>query len=205
MTRKLLVILFPLLFLIFTSNVNAQTTTTGSAKTITTTNTQTATDATSKLKQQIKAVVQAKREEFKAKLQIIKNQKKKALVERIDAKLAKVNKNQTSKFTEVLSRLQAFLDKISKSATGTTVPADINTAQVAIDAAKAAVETQAVKIYTMTITDDSKLKLNAGETVSQLRQDLTTLYKLVVDAKQAVQKLNADRELIKKEATSSAK
>lgn len=197
MTRKLLVILFPLLFLIFTSNVNAQKVTTGSA--------QTKVDAAAKLKQQIKAVVQAKRDEFKTHIQTIKDQKKKALVERIDAKLAKVNKNQTSKFTEVLSRLQTFLDKISKSATGTTVPADINTTQVAIDAAKAAVETQAVKIYTMTITDDSKLKLNAGETVSQLRLDLMATYKLVIDAKQTVQKLNINRELIRKEATSSAK
>lgn len=215
MTRKLLFLLFPLLLLFFVSAANAQTATTGSA--------QTAVDSATKLKQQMqllqeqkkaavtqardeaKAMVQAKREEFKTRLQTIKDQRKKTLVERIDAKIVEVNKNQTTRFTEVLSRLQTFLDKINKLITGTTVSADVTAAQTAIDEAKTAVEAQAAKSYTMTITDDTTLKLNAGTTVSQFRQDLVATYKLVIDAKQAVQKLNTDKALIKKEASSSAK
>lgn len=205
MTRKLLFVLFPLLLLILASGVNAQT----------------ATDSAAKLKQQLqflgeqkkaavfkakeeaKALIQAKRDEFKIKLQAIKDQKKKALALRIDAKLARVNENQTAKYTKVLVRLQDFLDKI-KSETDTQVLADVTLAQTAMDTAKAAVEAQSAKSYTMTIADDSTLKLNAGTAVSQLRLDLMAIYKQVLDAKQAVQKLNTDRHLIKKEASRSA-
>lgn len=208
MTRKLLFVLFPLLLLILVSGVNAQT----------------ATDSATKLKQQLqflqeqkkaavskvkeeaKALIQAKRDEFKIKLQVIKDQKKKALALRIDAKLARVNENQTAKYAEVLVRLQEFLDKIKQSTTETDaqVLADAPLAQTAINIAKAAVEAQTAKSYTMTITDDSALKLNAGAVVSQLRLDLMAIYKQVLDAKQAVQKLNTDRHLIKKEASRSA-
>ncbi len=214
MTRKIIYLILPLFLLVFVSTVNAQNTTTGSA--------QTTVDTASKLKQQMqllqeqkkaamtkvkeeaKAMVQAKRDEFKTRIQTIKDQKKKALVERIDAKLAQVNKNHTAKFTEVLTRLQAFLDKANESATGITVLADVASAQSAIDAAKIAVEAQAAKTYTMTITDDSALRANAGTTVSQLRLDLMAVHKLVVDAKQAVQKLKTDKVMMKKEATGSA-
>ncbi|OGH24925.1 MAG: hypothetical protein A3B47_02340 [Candidatus Levybacteria bacterium RIFCSPLOWO2_01_FULL_39_24] len=217
MTRKLLILLLPLLLLIFVASVNAENATTGSA--------QTATDAATKLKLQMqllqeqkkttitqirddaKALIQAKRDEFKAKLKAIKDQKKKALVDRIDAKLVEVNKKHTARFLEVLTRLQLFLEKFIQSATGSTSAktlTDITAAQIAIDTAKSAVEAQATKDYTMNIADDTTLKLNAGTTVSQLRLDLMAVYKLVIDAKQAVQKLNTDRSTIKKEATGSA-
>jgi len=214
MTRKLFIITLFLLLIVFVPTVNAQNATTG--------NIQTATDAASKLKQQMqliqeqkkaaitqikdeaKAIIKAKKEEFKTRIQIIKDQKKKALVERIDIKLATVNKKQTEKLTEILSRLQGFLDKVSKTATDTMLVSNISLAQTAIDTAKAAVETQTEKSYIMNIVDDTTLKLNAGTVVSQLRQDLTALHKLVIDAKQAVQKLNTDKTLIKKEATGSA-
>lgn len=216
MTRKLLSLLFSVILLVFASTVNAQTATTGSAQT-------TAGNPTSKLKQQAqllqeqrktavtqarddaKAMIQAKREEFKTRILTIRSQKKKTLVERIDGKLVNVNSNQTSKFSEVLVRLQGFLDKIKQSTTNASVLTNAATAQAAIDTAKSAVGIQAAKAYTMEITDDLTLKLNAGTVVSQLRQDLTAVHKLVVDAKQAVQKLNTERELIRKEATGSAK
>lgn len=157
-----------------------------------------------------KAAFQAKREEFKIRLQTIKDQRKKLLVERIDAKIAEVNKNHTAKYTETLNRLQTFLDKFNNSATEagklSDVLANITAAQTAIDTARKAVDAQAAETYTMAITDDSTLKLNAGKTMSQFRHDLVAVHKLVIDAKQAVQKLNTDRKLIKKEkeATESA-
>lgn len=215
MIRKLLSLLFAVILLVFASTVNAQTATTGSAQT-------TAENSTSKLKQQVqllqeqrktavtqarddaKAMIQTKREEFKTRIQTIRDQKKKVLVQRIDAKLAKINEKHTSKFSEVLTRLQGFLDKIKQSTADTKVLGDAAAAQIAIDTAKTAVDIQADKAYTMVITDDIALKLNAGTTVSQLRQDLTAVHKLIVDAKQAVQKLNMDRKLIKKEASKSA-
>ena len=66
----------------------------------------------------------------------------------------------------------------------------------------------------MTITDDTTLRQNAAAIVSQFRQDITSVYKLVVDAKQAVQSLKPGvkivppiimKPLLKKFATGSAK
>jgi hypothetical protein len=205
MTGKILSLFLTfLLLIILVSTANAQTsTTTSSSGTV---------NNASKLKEQMQllqdqkiAAVSQARDEFKAKLQVIKDQRKKILVERIDAKLARVNKKQTERFSEVLTRLQGFLNNIKQSTTDTKVLADIAAAQTAIDAAKAAVDVQAAKTYIIQITDDATLRLNVGTTVSQFRQDLMATYKLVIDAKQAVQKLNTDKSLMRKEATNSAK
>lgn len=229
MTRKLPAIILPLLFLVFVSRASAVVATTENIQ-LTATPVQptiavkaTATDSATKLREQLKllqeqkkdaitqvrteakTLIDTKKEEFRTRLQTIKDQKKKTLVERIDSKIAELNQKQTTKFTETLTRLQSFLDKMSSSATIATVATDVQAAQAAITAAKTANEAQAAKTYTMTISDDATLKLNAGTTVSQFRLDLVAVHKLLIDAKQAVQKLNTDKGLIKKEATNSAK
>lgn len=226
MHRKLSFLsLFILLFLLFSSNVSAQTASPVARRledqmqflknqkqeTVS----QIKKDARIDLRQQIKDRVQTKREEvkeivaikrdeFKAKLQTIKDQKKKAVVERIDAKLMNVNVKHTDRFTHVLSNLQTLLEKISQSTTDTDVLADAAKAQAAIDAAKAAIETQAAKTYIITISTETALRLDVGAVTSQLRLDLMATHKLVVDAKQAVQALRTNNAIMKKEATSSA-
>ncbi len=216
MTRKLLILSFLLLFFASSAHALENATTTESAKPTAPTSSAAKlkeqmqllqnqkTAAVSRVKDEAKTLIQTKRAEFKERIQTIKDQRKKALVERIDAKLAEVNKNHTSKFTEVINKLQAILDRVKQSATDAKVQADAAAAQTVIDSAKLAVDDQAAKAYTMTIVDDITLKANAGTTVSQLRQDLTAVHKLVIDAKQAVQKINIDRKLMKKEATTSA-
>jgi hypothetical protein len=205
MTRKLLYTIFPLILLVFISNANAQAVvTTGSVESA-------ATKASNlklqvqQLRDQRKTTVQAAKEEFKARLLLIKDQVKQKLVERIDGKITQVNLDKTTKFILTLDRLQAFVDKFGKMATGTAALADVAAAQTAINTARTAVETQKLKIYTITITSDTALKINVGVVLSQFRRDLISVYKLVVDAKQAVQKLNTDKGLIKREASSSAK
>lgn len=223
MRKKLLFLLLPLLLLIAASTVDAQTTTgTDSAssrlkqqmrdlqaqkKTAVSQIKQEAKETKMELKQQIKDRVQTKREEvkeivairkeeFKAKLQAIKDEKKKALVNRIDTKLTNVNTKHTDRFTQVLSNLQIVLDKITEDV-------DKTAAQAAIGAAKLAVENQAAKTYTITISTETALRSDVGVVTSQLRQDLVATHKAVVDAKQAVQALRRDAQM-KKEATSSA-
>lgn len=209
-------LILPILLLFFVSSVNAETsnitaTDSGEATTNAANKLKTqlqmirvkTNDAITQAKEDTKALMQTRKEEFKTRIQTIKDQKKKVLVERIDAKIVEINKNHTAKFTEVLNRLQTFLDKI-KSTANTTALVDVVAAQASIDAAKSAVEVQAAKIYIMTITDDSTLRLNAGTATSQLRQDLMAVYKLIIDAKQAVLKLKTDKIMMKKEATNSA-
>jgi hypothetical protein len=170
--------------------------------------------AITKIQDNMAAMIQAKRVEFNAKLQTIKDSNRKSLVERINSRLAEINKNQTDRYNVILGELQSFLDKISSSATPTASLANITNAQNAIDIAKSAVSAQAQKTYIMTITDDTTLKQNAAAIVSQFRQDITSIYKLVVDAKQAVQGLKPGvkivppiimRPILKKFATGSAK
>lgn len=161
-------------------------------------------DAVQAKRLKLNAIVKAKREEFKAKLQTIRDEKKKALVERIDTKLTNINVKHTDRFTQVLSNLQTLLDKISLTATEASVLADIATAQAAIDSAKLAVENQAARTYTITISTENDLRLDVGIVTNQLRQELVTTHKLVVDAKQAVQALRKDNAMIKNEATNSA-
>jgi CHASE3 domain sensor protein len=224
MTRKLLFFILPLLLLIFVSTVSAQTNTSTSSaarlkqqlqeiqaqkKTAVSDIKREAKETRVELRTQIKETVAAKREavreavatrreEFKAKLQTIRDAKKKILVERIDTKLASVNAKHTDRFTQVLNNLQILLDKITESS-----EADGTTAQAAIDAAKLAVENQAAKTYTITISTESALKTDVGTVTSQLRLDLMATHKLVIDAKQAVQNLRAENAMIKEETTST--
>lgn len=223
MIGKLLSLIFPVFILVFVSVANAQTnTSTDSAsrlkqqlrdiqaqkKTAISKIKQDAKETKMELRQQIKEAVAAKREavkeavatkreEFKARLLVIKGEKKRALVERIDAKLSKVNAKHSDRFAQVLSNLQATLDKMSEDV-------DKTKAQAAIDGAKTAVEAQAAETYTITISTETALRSDVGAVTSQLRLDLMATHKTVVDAKQAVQALRKDNVIIKKEATSSA-
>ena len=143
-------------------------------------------DAIQTKRDEIKSDIQSRRNEFKLKLETIKDTRKKALVTRIDAKLTTINTNHTDRFTEVLSNLQAILDKIE-------TPTDKTDAQAAIDAAKTAVETQAAKTYVITISEETLLRSDVGKVISQLRQDLVATYKLVIAAREAVQALRKDK------------
>lgn len=155
---------------------------------------------------QTKGDILVLRDQFKARLQTIKDARKKLLVEKLDLNISQANAKHTARFSELLTKLQTILDKFSASTSALpNVLSDINNAQNAINIAKDAVASQSAKVYTIQITTEPNLKMNVGATVSQFRQDLMAVYKLVIDAKQAVQKLNTDREDIKKEATSSAK
>lgn len=155
-------------------------------------------------REKAKKLTNSKREKFKAKLQTIKDQKKQALVKEIDAKLENINTKHTDRFAEVLDKLQKVLDEVSAKATEKKVIAHVKTTQLAIDSARIAVDNQGAKIYIITISTEKVLRPNTGAAISQLRLDLMATHKLVVDAKQAVQKLRENSAIIEKQATNSA-
>jgi hypothetical protein len=218
MTRKLLLVVTFFSIIFFAANANAENSTTG--KTQTTTGTVSVTPkvkpqiqllqeekktAVKQIKNEAQLLIQTRREEFNSHVAAIKDMAKKTLVERIDTRITEVNASQTARFSDTLDRLQTFINKVKGSATATASLADITAAQKAVDAARTAVEAQAAKSYIMTIADDSTLKINAGKTVSQFRHDLMAVYDLVLNAKQAVQKLYILKNAIRKDASSSAK
>lgn len=144
-----------------------------------------------------------KRDEFKEKLQIIRDEKKKALVVRIDERIEKLNKNYVARFSESIKKLEAIFSRLKEktamlSASGTNVSMANNAianAQTAIDSAKISLAEQEAKVYNIEVSSETGLKANVGRTVSQFRKDLRDVHKKVMDAKQAVR--NVEKELAK--------
>lgn len=142
------------------------------------------------------AAAQERRDQFKQELSQIRDARKEELVSSISAKITSTNTTDTTKFADALDRLQTILDTISSKsasvkATGvdtSTVDSAVTSAQAAIDSAKAAVSAQAAKTYVLSIPDSTTLKASIGPTVSEFRTDLSTTFKAVIDAKQAVMK-----------------
>lgn len=141
---------------------------------------------------------QQKRE---GRFQQVRDEKKRLLAQRIEEKLAMLNKRRTDAMAQTLAKLERVLAQIEKKATSAkadgkdtkALEAAIQTAQGAIATAKNAVSSQAAKTYLAKPGTDATLSSNVGSVVSQLRRDLRDVHKLVVDTKQAVQ--NTVREL----------
>lgn len=134
--------------------------------------------------------------EFKLRVKELRDTKKTALVTKIDKKLATVNNKRMTAMNLTLSKLNTILNQIitkvnlakTQNKNTASVDAAVNKAKAAIAAAETAVSSQSTKEYVIQITTESALKVNVGSTVSQLERDLKAVHKLVVDAKQAVQK-----------------
>lgn len=145
-------------------------------------------------KEALKDRIEAKREELKERLKIIKDERKKQVVEKIDRSLDALNDKMTKHFLNVLEKLEDILARISERADKaesdgidvSLVDAAIALAQTAIDSAKAAVETQAGKTYTLTVNAEDKLRVDVGKARQALHADLRTVYGTVKKAKEAV-------------------
>lgn len=147
-------------------------------------------------------VLRDNKEDFKERLKTIRDQRKSALVERIDERISTMNKTHTGRFSAVLEKLKKIVSTISdgaqiaksKGVSTAAVDVAIASAKTAIDTAQEAVTMQAAKIYSIEVTSEAALKINVGSVVSVFRKDLRDVHKMVVDAKKAVQK--AHRELV---------
>ncbi|GEM_PF-5635545 len=120
-----------------------------------------------------------RREEFKQKMQTIRDERKKKIVERADAKIAEINKRRTDAMTRHLDKMSEILAKVKARGGDTTA------AEAAVAEARSAVVAQAAKIYTITITTENKLKINVGETMKALKADLQAVHQKIVDARKA--------------------
>lgn len=143
------------------------------------------------------------REEFKLKLEQIKNERKRALVENISDKIVQRNKRWTDHWLLVLARLDDVLNSIrdktavlkNKGVDTSALDQAIANAQTAIDSTRTAVNSQAQKTYIIEIDTEENLRANVGAVISQFQTDLRTVHKLIVNARQAV--WNAATELAK--------
>jgi Spy/CpxP family protein refolding chaperone len=141
----------------------------------------------------LSAEIKANRVEFRTKLQEIKDERKQLLAENIDEKLNTINQDSTNRMSLALGKMSTLLDKFSSRAAAleegenvASVESAITAAETAISDAEDAVASQAAKDYTPEITDETTLRSNFGETMSQLRKDLKATYDIVKSAKQKV-------------------
>src|SRR3990167_6524120 len=148
------------------------------------------------VKAEVKGKIEAKRAELKQNLAKIKDERKKAVAERIYQELNKLNERTMNHFVDVLNHLEKTLEKIkdrtAKAETNgrdvAAVRTAISDAEQAISASRSAVEIQSKKTYDFTFDSEETLKLNIGKARQALHSDISGVRKTVFDAREAVRK-----------------
>ncbi len=136
------------------------------------------------------------REQFKVKLETIKDQKKKVIVEKLDAGLSERNKNWVDHWTNVLTKLSDILARIKSRADKAqaaghdigSVNAAIQAAEDAITSAQTAINNQASKDYVVNISTEKNLGQGVKTTLSQFKTDTKAVLEKVTAAREAVKK-----------------
>lgn len=131
---------------------------------------------------------------LRAKLQSFRDQKKATAAARISTNLNKINQNQTAQMQKHLDLMSTILDKLETRVNQPTpdikdpaaAKAAIASARATIASASAAVSTQAQKDYTIQVTTESRIRIDAQTMRDKLHTDILALRKTVIDAKQAV-------------------
>ena len=142
-------------------------------------------------------------EEFRQKLALIKDGRKKKIVENLSTKIPAMNKHATNRMTEVLTRLQKRLDmlleKITKAKSEgkdtTSAESAYSKANTDLTAAIAAVSAQSAKTYSITLTTEDALRLAIGPVIKQLRANLKLTHSSVVTALKSIK--SAEKEVRK--------
>ena len=145
-------------------------------------------------KEERMASLSARKEELRARFKAIKDEKKAQILERVEDKLNKINERRTDHFLKALERLREILAKIqsradSAEANGknvSSVDAAITRANTAIEAAGAAVNAQADKVYELTVDDETTARNDVGTAMKALQEDLRVTRDWVQKARTAV-------------------
>ena len=88
---------------------------------------------------------------------------------------------------EILAKIESRTDRAESNGKNVaSVRTAIVAAETAIDAAEEAVNTQAGKIYELTVDDETTARSDVGETMTGLQEDLKDVWQEVQDARAAV-------------------
>lgn len=144
------------------------------------------------LKQEAKTKMTQERESLKVKLQVVKDEAKKATVQKLDENINNLNSNFVEKFTKNLTDFDTYLTKLVDKASATSTTKDLTTfvgavesAKAAVASAKTAVEAQAKKVYTITVSTEANLKSDVSSVRQLLNNDLKSVRDLVQAAHSA--------------------
>lgn len=133
-----------------------------------------------------------KRAEFQEKIKALKDQNKAKIVERINNQLALFNQKATESAEKHLNSIQELLNKTTEwkdkakaaSKDVTIAETAIASTQTAINNAVTANEAQKLKIYTITFTDESGLRVGASAAKTELRNDLQSIREKIKTTRQ---------------------
>ena len=134
------------------------------------------------------------RENFRSKLNSIRDEKKKAIVDRTDKRIVEINLSRTNIMTRHIAKIEEVLNKIETRAIEvekrgkdiSAVRAAIVTARTAIASAKSAVTAQAVKTYVINVTTEDSLGSAVSSTRTAFAKDLQAAHQSVVTARKSV-------------------
>lgn len=135
--------------------------------------------------------IASKTAQLKERLGKFKDQKKAKVVERINEELNKINTRQTDNMAKHLAKMTEILGKVedrsaSNSANTTDVQTAIVDAKGKIASASAAVEVQADKDYSISVSSESGVRADAKKTRDMLHTDLKATRGLVQEARASV-------------------
>lgn len=135
-----------------------------------------------------------KREEFRARLSAIRDAKKKAIVERVDQRIAQINTNRIGIMTRHLTKIEEILNRIEARALEaekngkdiTAVTSAIASARTAIASAKTTAAAQAAKTYAIDITTEANLGFAVSSVRIAFAKDLQAAHQSVAAARKSV-------------------
>lgn len=143
----------------------------------------------------LQQTIELRREALTKKLLTIRDERKRVLTETIYENVQKFNENRVEHYTAALEKIQTILGRIiSRMEKARTFGLDISAvegkvteANKAIGDARAAVEVQAKKVYTITITSEATLKADVQKTREAIHADTVAVRETVRQALEAVQ------------------
>lgn len=145
-------------------------------------------------REKTKIRIEEKQKTMREKLQAIKEENKRRIVENIDKRMDMFNEQRTTQFQSALDRMDVALGRITERVDRAEVQgknvaltrAAIVNAKDAIASARSAVVVQAGKTYSITITTDAKLKDAVTSARTMFSNDMKAVFTSVKDARDAV-------------------
>ncbi|PIR89145.1 MAG: hypothetical protein COU07_02855 [Candidatus Harrisonbacteria bacterium CG10_big_fil_rev_8_21_14_0_10_40_38] len=137
---------------------------------------------------------QAKQAELKKDVAVIRDTKKKEILDRVYDSINQLNERLTKHYLDVLDNISLILDRVTERAQKvsdsgvdvSSVTSQVDAAKTAIETARTSVVTQAGKTYEFAITTEANLRSDVGVARNKLRTDLQAVRDQVRAAMQAV-------------------
>jgi hypothetical protein len=149
-----------------------------------------------KKQNELKDKIASREAQLKDKLSDFKDQKKAQTAENVSTRLNQINKNKVEQMTRNVNVFDAILTKVkTRTAAAKAAGKDVSTVEPVIAAAdtliadaRSAITLQAGKDYTLTATDETKIRDEAKAKRELLATDLKTTYAKVKLAREGVRK-----------------